>query len=101
MSNTDYNGWTNYATWRVNLEMLDGFEVESSMPVDDAYDMSEYLKDYCESFIEDSAPDGLVKDYALAFLGEVDWRQITRALLEDYAPATEEEEDEEEEAATL
>jgi hypothetical protein len=24
MSDTKYNGWTNYATWRVNLEMFDG-----------------------------------------------------------------------------
>jgi hypothetical protein len=23
---TKYNGWTNYATWRVNLEMFDGFD---------------------------------------------------------------------------
>ena len=22
-----YNGWTNYATWRVNLEMFDGFSI--------------------------------------------------------------------------
>ena len=21
---SEYNGWTNYATWRVNLEMFDG-----------------------------------------------------------------------------
>ena len=26
-----YNGWTNYATWRINLEMLDGFEADSNM----------------------------------------------------------------------
>ena len=24
MNDTKYNGWTNYATWRVNLEMIDG-----------------------------------------------------------------------------
>ena len=23
-NDTTYNGWTNYATWRVNLELLDG-----------------------------------------------------------------------------
>jgi hypothetical protein len=22
-----YNGWTNYATWRVNLEMFDGLDI--------------------------------------------------------------------------
>ena len=24
MTDTTYNGWTNYATWRVNLEIFDG-----------------------------------------------------------------------------
>jgi hypothetical protein len=24
MKTEKYNGWTNYATWRVNLEMFDG-----------------------------------------------------------------------------
>ena len=27
-SNETYNGWTNYATWRVHLEMFDGMEVD-------------------------------------------------------------------------
>jgi len=25
MTTTTYNGWTNYATWRVNLELFDNF----------------------------------------------------------------------------
>ena len=41
-----YNGWTNYATWRINLEMLDGFEADSNMPVDDVSDMADYLQEY-------------------------------------------------------
>jgi hypothetical protein len=24
MNDKTYNGWTNYATWRINLEMFDG-----------------------------------------------------------------------------
>ena len=24
MNDTKYNGWTNYETWRVHLEMIDG-----------------------------------------------------------------------------
>ena len=28
MSDTKYNGWTNYATWRVNLEIFDGNELD-------------------------------------------------------------------------
>ena len=28
MNDTKYNGWTNYATWRVNLEIFDGMDFE-------------------------------------------------------------------------
>ena len=35
MTDTKYNGWTNYATWRVNLEMFDGFEPDGTMEADD------------------------------------------------------------------
>ena len=26
-----HNGWTNYATWRINLEVIDGIEFETKM----------------------------------------------------------------------
>ena len=26
MSDKKHNGWTNYATWRVNLEIIDGYD---------------------------------------------------------------------------
>jgi hypothetical protein len=27
-----YNGWSNYATWRVSMEMFDGFDVQDAYP---------------------------------------------------------------------
>ena len=38
----EYNGWTNYATWRVNLEIIDGLEIETKMS---AEDMKEFVED--------------------------------------------------------
>ena len=26
-----YNGWTNYATWRVNLEIFDGMDIGNGL----------------------------------------------------------------------
>ena len=90
--NNDYNGWTNYATWRINLEMLDGFEAESDMPVGDISDMADYLKEYCESFI-DETPDGLAKSYAYAFMSDVNWYEIAEHIVEDYKSNQDEEEE--------
>jgi dTDP-4-dehydrorhamnose reductase len=85
-----YNGWSNYATWRINLEMVDGF-FGSNMPVEDISDIADYLQEYCISLIEESTPDGLAKDYAFAFLGDVNWYEIAEHIVEDYEGDEEEE----------
>jgi len=91
-----YNGWTNYATWRVNLEMIDGID-----PRDmgwrglDKYDLAVALKEYCEDIIESpQASNTLALDYALAFMADVNWRKIAEMMIEDYQLASEEDETE-------
>ena len=99
--NNDYNGWTNYATWRINLEMLDGFEADSNMPVEDISDMANYLQDYCGTLVEESSPHGgLAKDYAFAFLGDVNWYEIAEHIVEDYKSNQDEEEETNDEEVT-
>jgi len=79
----DYNGWTNYETWRVNLEMFDGFEIDASLY--EAHELAEYLKETAVQVIEDGCSDkgGFALDYALAFLDAVDFRQIAIRKLEE------------------
>ena len=81
MSNDQkYNGWTNYATWRVNLEMFDGVE-EFFSP--------ESARDLVESIIEETTEPGIARDYAMAFLQEVNWYEISEHLW-DYVESDEE-----------
>jgi len=70
------NGWTNYATWRVNLEMIDGNEDLAG------YDAEE-LKDWCAEII-DQQGELLARDYAHAFLHNVNWYEIANHLREQY-----------------
>jgi hypothetical protein len=82
-----YNGWTNYATWRVNLEIFDGFDPKDYWFGSDrweAYDLGDFLKGYAEELIESSSSEGLALDYALAFLSDVDWRQIASRMLDNF-----------------
>lgn len=88
----NYNGWTDYATWRINLEMLEGYETSTR----DTYDLSKELKEYCEGFIEDTTPDGLARDYALAFMDDVNWYEIAEHIIADMEPEEEEKETTEE-----
>jgi hypothetical protein len=81
---SDYNGYTNYATWRIKLELLDGID-PSLLGFDDVYDFAEYLKDFVDDSLAMSAPQGFALDYARAFVDEVNWREIARSLMEAYS----------------
>jgi len=80
-----YNGWTNYETWRVQLEIFDGQTLEDitgSRRRVTAYDLGDTCKEYVESLLEEQGK-GIVLDYALAFVNNVDWIEIAKHLLED------------------
>ena len=81
MTDTTYNGWTNYATWRVNLEYFDNYDV-ASLP-SDVYEASECLQNDLENYIDETTDDGLTKDYALAFISDVNWYEIATHLINE------------------
>jgi len=90
MEKQTYNGWTNYATWRVNLEIFDGFDpTEYFTDIDnDNYwkeELADNLKEYAEQLIENVSDIGLARDYALAFLSDVNWQEIAQHMINDYA----------------
>ena len=81
----DYNGWTNYATWRINLEILGDIqwdEYEEFEMIDE-----DTLKEYVENAVFEnngiSGHIGLMEDYARAFLSEVNYREILDSILEN------------------
>jgi hypothetical protein len=88
---TDYNGWTNYETWRVNLEIFDGLDISDEIHMaDDAYYLADYLKEMAEEVVfadcryDERRPSNLMEDYARAFLSDVNWYQIATRMVEDY-----------------
>jgi hypothetical protein len=93
MSDTKYNGWTNYATWRVNLEIFDGYELDElfdlTLPVEQ---LRHVLQDYVEGHIYESGGGNgnIAVDYALAFLSDVNWYEIAKHMIEDYKEEIEE-----------
>ena len=79
---SEYNGWTNYATWRVNLEMFDGGDFASDNDLD-AYDLCQSLREMALETVAAQA-SGLALDYAEAFLADVNWYEIAEHMIEDY-----------------
>jgi hypothetical protein len=82
------NGWTNYATWRVNLEIFDNLS-PSEFGFDDAKidpsDLRDAMKERAEYYIECSSEPGLARDYALAFLTDVNWYELAEHMISAYA----------------
>ena len=78
--NDNYNGWTNYETWRVNLEFFDC----SSYPwTHDAQDLADQLRDEVIGHIEETTTEGLARDWAVAFVNDVNWGEIASHLMEE------------------
>ena len=91
MSDKSYNGWTNYATWRVNLELFDGLDPRDYFGcARDVYDLSRQLEAYAEEAVLGEAK-GLAADYAAVFLSDVDFYSIAEHMAEDYDLLAEEE----------
>ena len=77
-----YNGWTNYATWRIALEWFDYFNPNKYE--NDPADLAKELKSYVEDTLEEtSVQSQIVLDYALAFTSDVNWYEIAQHLIEE------------------
>lgn len=83
-----HNGWTNYATWRVHLEVFDGLSPRDI--AGDGYDseLAPALQAYAEDLIFIDCPEGLARDYALAFISDVNWHEIAEHMIETYIQQT-------------
>jgi hypothetical protein len=77
-----YNGWSNYATWRIALEWFDNFNPDENET--DVYDLSKTLEAYVTETLEEmTVQSTLVLDYALAFTSDVNWYEIAEHLIND------------------
>jgi hypothetical protein len=86
-----YNGWTNYETWRIQLEVIDGMTLEDfgfdlhEVDTDDVADVESVagaLEMYTCELIEGQA-SGFALDLAHTFLARVDWVEIAEHMISD------------------
>jgi hypothetical protein len=77
MKTETYNGWTNYATWIINLEVFDGMNLDEAIGADTLKELAEDI-----IFRPHSKNNQLVEGYARAFLSDVNWHEIAEHLKE-------------------
>lgn len=88
---SEYNGWRNYATWRVNLELFDGMTPEDmGLEITDTddrdsivEDLARAMEDFAYETVESQA-SGWALDIANSFLNDVDWQEIAEHMVDDF-----------------
>jgi hypothetical protein len=76
-----HNGWSNYATWRINLEIFSSYELDEYEQGLDAYNLAEKLKDIVDEILSSEAGlDSLAYNYACAFIDDVNFYEIAQSL---------------------
>lgn len=90
-----YNGWTNYETWRTNLELFDGMTAEDMgiRPTPETADhdidsLADILKNHAHDIVDAEAPwtpgrYSFSHHIVLGFLRSVDWREIADHMVTD------------------
>ena len=75
-----YNGYTNNATWRVNMEILGDIMFEEKVSVDG---LKEIVEDVVFNNFDTCNTPRLVKDYARAFISQVNFYEIAELINEE------------------
>jgi hypothetical protein len=83
MNNKEYNGWVNYATWRVNSDF---FSCDQDYPKDyNNFTTAELLEGHVyELTFMDISTDTIAAEYAQDFLADVDWHELAETLNLNY-----------------
>jgi len=74
-----YNGWTNYATWRIMLEIFDGYECDQKM---DAESVEDFISEVVGIDGISNRYDSLKDSYAHSFISNANFHEIADAVNE-------------------
>ena len=89
--NNEYDGWTNYATWRVQLDIVDDLvEAECADDIERARALTDdEWRDMIEGWVEEVVflshrehDNSLMMDYADAFLSDVNYYELSDAAVD-------------------
>ena len=90
MNYMKYNGWSNYVTWKMNLEFIDeqmNHIYEVAPKTKDTHEMAEFLQGMWEEYIEhlQSQIDGdwwLLFSFVDCYVEDVNWGEIADHVIE-------------------
>ncbi len=80
-----YNGWTNFATWKINLEVIGDIPLEEYFDTKpDQYDLEDWIRSYIKDILDSSDADDIVRNWAESFISDVNYSELARTYLIDW-----------------
>ena len=77
-------GFSNYATYRVNVDILNGLELAEMVNPDiDVDGLEDLLMEIVENAVLATNPKGLAKDFATLFIQSVNYRELAELYIND------------------
>lgn len=90
---SQYNGWSNYETWKTNLELVEGLAPHEFLGDqmsdiagnrDEAVEgLAEWLEEMAHEVVSEQS-SGWALDLATSFLARVEWMEIAEHYVDDY-----------------
>tara|TARA_R110000868_G_scaffold122404_3_gene324268 strand:+ start:176 stop:448 length:273 start_codon:yes stop_codon:yes gene_type:complete len=82
---TRHKGYANSATWRVKTDVFKDFNLDDwCLDMLDSVELAGWMRDHTREIIEEAAQPGLARDYAIAFLADVDWAELAQTAWAEY-----------------
>jgi hypothetical protein len=102
MRMSNYNGWTNWETWKVNLELLDGMDASDlnieHYTQDEYYEAGQVIEEYVGELIAmEYQYDGFTGGIIRGFMSDVNWSELAKCFIDQWIldnPVEEEESEE-------
>jgi hypothetical protein len=105
MRMSNYNGWTNWETWKVNLELLDGMDASDlnieHYTADEYYEAGQVIEEYVGELISmeynTAVLHGFVSGIVSGFMSDVNWSELAKGFIDQWIidnPVEEEESEE-------
>ena len=82
---TRHNGFANYATWRVKVDVFKDFDLDDwCLDMLDSVELAGWMRDHVREIIEENAGEGVARHYAICFIAEVDWQELAQTAWDEY-----------------
>jgi hypothetical protein len=103
MRMSNYNGWTNWETWKVNLELLDGLDASDlnieHYTQDEYYEAGQVIEEYVgELLAMQYQYDGFIGGIVRGFMSDVNWPELAKGFIDEWVENHQPDEVDEEES---